>query len=116
MQFHKAVVCPMIGVLVVSICNADIQIPNGTKISCRLEQTISSATADEGQPVQLSVTENVKIGDVVVIPQGALVQGAIVEATAKRRMGRTGKLDFSIDKVRGGDGEYIPLRYTMHKK
>jgi hypothetical protein len=31
-------------------------------------------------------------------------------------MGRSGKLDFSIDKVRTGDGDYIPLRYTMQKK
>ena len=31
-------------------------------------------------------------------------------------MGRTGKLDFSIDKVRVGDGEYVPLRYTMQKR
>ena len=26
-----------------------LQIPSGTKVSCRLEQTISSATAEEGQ-------------------------------------------------------------------
>jgi hypothetical protein len=31
-------------------------------------------------------------------------------------MGRTGKLDFSIDKVRVADGEYVPLRYTMQKR
>jgi hypothetical protein len=62
------------------------------------------------------VTENVKVGDTVVIPQGAPVLGTIVTAQEKRRMGRTGKLDFSIDKVRANDGEFIPLRYTMQKK
>ena len=31
---------------------AQLTIPNGTKLNVRLEQTISSATADEGQPVQ----------------------------------------------------------------
>ncbi len=103
-------------ILVSSQALAEIQIPTGTKIACRLEQTISSATADEGQPVQLSVTEPVKIADEVVIPQGAVVQGTVVTATAKRRMGRTGKLDFSIDKVRAADGEFIPLRYTMQKR
>jgi hypothetical protein len=91
-------------------------IPSGTKVSCRLEQTISSATADEGQPVQLASTENVKVGDKIVIAQDATCIGTIVEATAKRRMGRTGKLDFSIDKVRSVDGDFIPLRYTMQKK
>lgn len=31
-------------------------------------------------------------------------------------MGRAGKLDFSIDRVRSGDGEWIPLRYTVNKR
>lgn len=31
-------------------------------------------------------------------------------------MGRAGKLDFSIDRVRAADGEWIPLRYTVNKK
>jgi hypothetical protein len=97
-------------------CFADIAIPSGTKVACRLEQTISSATAEEGQQVQMAVTENVKVNDQIVIPQGSACVGTIVLATAKRSMGRSGKLDFSIDKVRTADGDYIPLRYTMQKK
>jgi hypothetical protein len=64
----------------------------------------------------LSVTDAVKVNGVVVIPQGAPVVGSIVIAQEKRTMGRTGKLDFSVDKVRAADGEYIPLRYTMQKR
>jgi hypothetical protein len=99
-----------------NVAIGQVLIPNGTKITCRLEQTISSATAEEGQPVQLTVTDPIRVNGVVVIPQGAPVMGTIVMAQEKRRMGRTGKLDFSIDKVRSADGEFIPLRYTMHKK
>lgn len=102
--------------LVAHSCFAQLMVPNGTKLSCRLEQAVTSATAEEGQPVQLTTTENVKVGDSIVIPQGSPVQGTIVTAQEKRRMGRTGKLDFSIDKVRAADGDYIPLRYTMQKK
>jgi hypothetical protein len=98
------------------MATAQVQLPNGTKVPCRLEQTISSATAEEGQKVQLVVTENVKSGDAVVIPQGSPVIGTIVSSTAKRRMGRPGKLDFSIEKVRAVDGDYIPVRYTMNKR
>ena len=99
-----------------SIAMADVEIPSGTKVSCRLEQTLSSSTAEEGMPVQLTVTENIMVNGAVVIPQGSSVQGAIIQATARRRMGRTGKLDFSIDKVRAVDGQYVPLRYSLHKK
>lgn len=100
----------------VTFGQTQIVVPDGTKIRVRLDQQISSATADEGQIVELSVTEAVKVDDVVVIPEGARVTGTITEATAKRRMGRAGKLDFSIDRVRGVDNEWIPLRYTLNKK
>ena len=53
----------------------EIKLPSGTRLSCRLEQTISSAT----------------VGDRVVIPQNSTVIGTVVEAQEKRRMGRTGK-------------------------
>ncbi|MBL8219497.1 MAG: PEGA domain-containing protein [Bryobacterales bacterium] len=102
------------GLMAIALVGAEL--PSGTKIACRLDQNISSATAEEGQAVQLIATEEVRVGDVVVIPQGSPVIGTVTQAVPKRRMGRTGKLDFSIDKVRTADGKYIPLRYTMQKK
>lgn len=98
------------------IAAAQVTIPDGTKLRVRLDQTISSATADNGQGVELSVTEAVKVGDQVVIPDGARVTGTITEAQEKRHMGRAGKLDFSIDRVRANDGNWIPLRYTVTKR
>ncbi len=98
-----------------SIAAAQVTIPDGTKIRVRLEQTISSATADQGQAVDLSVTEAVKAGGQIVIPEGARVTGTVTLAQEKRHMGRAGKLDFSIDRVRAADGEWVPLRYTVNK-
>lgn len=95
---------------------AQTVVSDGTKIRVRLDQMISSATADQGQPVELSVTEPVYVNNQVVIPEGARVTGTVTEAHEKRRMGRAGKLDFSIDRVRGVDGGWIPLRYTITKK
>ncbi len=99
-----------------TVSYAQVAIPDGTKLRVRLDQTITSATADEGQTVELSVTENVKVGDAVVFPQGSRVTGTITIAQEKRRMGRAGKLDFSVDRVRAVDGEWVPLRYTLNKK
>ena len=99
-----------------AIASAQVTIPDGTKIRVRLEQAISSGTADEGQAVDLSVTEAVKVGDETVIPEGARVTGTITLAQEKRHMGRAGKLDFSIERVRAADGEWVPLRYTVTKK
>jgi hypothetical protein len=99
-----------------SVAAAQVVIPDGTKIRVRLDQTISSGTADQGQTVEFSVTEPVKVGDTVAIPEGARVTGTVTEAQEKRRMGRAGKLDFSIERVRAADGEWISLRYTINKR
>ncbi len=99
-----------------AVLSAQVTIPDGTKIRVRLEQTISSGTADEGQAVDLSVTDTVRVGDEVVIPEGARVTGTVTLAQEKRHMGRAGKLDFSIERVRAADGEWVPLRYTVTKK
>ncbi|MFL6447338.1 MAG: PEGA domain-containing protein [Bryobacteraceae bacterium] len=94
---------------------AQMTIPDGTKLRVRLDQTISSASAEQGQAVELSITEAVKVNDQVVIPDGARVTGTVTMAQEKRHMGRAGKLDFSIDRVRAIDGEWIPIRYTVNK-
>ena len=95
---------------------AQVTVPDGTKLRVRVEQAISSATADEGQTVELAVTEAVQVGDTVVFSEGARVTGTVTMAQAKRRMGRSGKLDFSIDRARAADGEWVPLRYVLNKK
>lgn len=99
-----------------NLSHAQLVIPSGTKVSTRLEQSLTSSSAQEGQAVNLSVTEDVRINDVVVIRQGATVYGTVSMAQEKRRMGRSGKLDFTIEKVRAADGEFVPLRYTPFKK
>lgn len=97
-------------------CSAQTVLPEGTKLRVRLDQTISSATADEGQTVELSVTDPVKVGDVLVIAEGARATGTVMVAQEKRRLGRSGKLDFSIDRVKTVDNQWVPLRYTITKK
>jgi hypothetical protein len=102
--------------LSVFACSAQIVLPEGTKLRVRLDQNISSATAEEGQVVELSVTDAVRAGETIVIPEAARVTGTITQAQEKRRLGRAGKLDFSIDRVKTVDNQWIPLRYTVTKK
>ena len=99
-----------------TVALAQVQIPDGTKIRLRLEQPLSSATAEEGQSVSLSVADSIRVGNAIVIPQGSSATGTVTQSTKKRRMGRTGKLDFSIDRVRSIDGEWIAVRYSQTKK
>jgi len=102
--------------LCTACCSAQVTIPEGTKVRVRLESTITSATAEEGQTVELSVVDPVKIGDVIAFPEGASATGTVVEAHERRRMGRAGKLDFSIDRVMAADNTWVSVRYTVNKK
>ena len=100
----------------VAFAQQGISVPDGTRLRVRLDQSISSATAEQGQSVELSVTEAVKVNDVIVIPEGSRVTGTVTQTQEKRRMGRAGKLDFSVDRVRAADGEWVPVRYTLNKR
>ena len=103
---------PVVGM----IAAAQVVVPDGTKVRVRLDQTLSSATAEEGQTVELSVTDAIVVDGVAVVAEGARGTGTVVIAQEKRRMGRAGKLDFSVDRVRAVNGQWLPVRYTLTKK
>lgn len=104
------------GVLVSATLLAQVVVPDGTKVRVRLDQSLSSATADEGQTVELSVTDVIRVDGTTVVAEGARATGTVVIAQEKRRMGRAGKLDFSVDRIRAVNGEWLPVRYTLTKK
>ncbi|MGD0842467.1 MAG: hypothetical protein ABSA32_15055 [Candidatus Acidiferrales bacterium] len=86
---------------------------DGTPIKLVLAQTISSADEHVGNLISLAVAEDVTVDNIVVIPKGALAWGTVRKVESKRRMGRAGKLELTIDKVRLADGERAPLTDTQ---
>jgi hypothetical protein len=81
----------------------------GTPVKIRLKRDLSSADAKEGDNIDFEVVEDVKVGDVVVIPKGSPALGSVTDVQAARRMGRGGKLDIQIDSVTLADGEQATL-------
>lgn len=94
---------------------AQVMIPDGTKVRVRLEQNLTSETAELGQTVDFAVTQEVRVGDAVVVANGARATGSITHVQPKRGFGRAGKLDFSIDRVQLVDGAWLNVRYTPQK-
>jgi hypothetical protein len=82
---------------------------DGTPVKLVLNEAISSANQHKGNLVIFAVAEDVKIGDVTVIPKGANAWGVITIARSKGKIGRAGKIELSIDKVRLADGERVAL-------
>jgi len=85
-------------------------IPEDTPIRLRLSQTLSSATAKVNDKVDFEVVEEIKVGSLVVIPQGATAIGTVTEAHTKKSFGRAGKLNVNIDYVRLANGDKVALR------
>lgn len=89
---------------------------DGTKVSMTLGRELSSAKESTGNRVDFVVSEDIKVGDIVVVPKGSLAYGTIVEAQPRRRMGRAGKLNVRIEEVRLADGSRAKLRAVREDK
>src|SRR5580692_2641456 len=83
---------------------------DGTAVTLRLDRSLSSADAQAGDKVEFEVAEEVSVNRIVVIPKDSPASGTVIEAHKKRRMGRAGKLDVTIDSVQLVDGEKATLR------
>ena len=88
---------------------------DGTPVRLRLSRNVSSATAHVNETVDFEVTEPVINQNYVVIPKGAVALGRVIKVEPKRRFGRGGALELSIDSVRLTDGETIRLRASREK-
>jgi hypothetical protein len=80
-----------------------------TPIRLRLNRTISSGTEKVDDKVDFTVVEDVKVGEIVIVPQGATAIGTVTEAKPKGRLGRSGKLNVNIDYVQLPTGDKVAL-------
>jgi len=116
----KSVVCIFLplfsAVLIAQSVGRTLKIQDATSVRLSLTESLSSATNSVDDPVRFEVTEDVKAGDLVAIPKGSTAVGHVVEVEPKRRLGRAGKLNFSIDFVKAPDGTNVRLRASSARK
>ena len=102
--------------LVAQTAGQTLKIQDATAVRLSLTESLSSATNSVDDPVRFEVTEDVKVGDLIAIPRGSTAVGHVVEVEPKRRLGRAGKLNFSIDHVKAPDGANVRLRPSSARK
>jgi outer membrane murein-binding lipoprotein Lpp len=74
-------------------------IPAGTPITIRLQQRLSSASAVPGQRFEGVVDEPIVVGDQIVVPVGAVVEGHVIVARRSGRLHHPGQLGLTLDRV-----------------
>jgi hypothetical protein len=85
--------------------------PAGLTIPAKLSTSIATEVAKPGDMIQAEVSQAVILGE-TQIPQGSVLLGTIVDASAGKMLGRSGALEIKFNRLRTMDGQEIPL--TAH--
>ncbi|HEY2460719.1 MAG TPA: hypothetical protein VGI16_07925 [Candidatus Acidoferrum sp.] len=100
----------------VPAANSDkIVLKEGSDIHLKFAQSLSSKTATEGDPVNLILDEDLKVGDVVIAKVGAKAVGTISHAKKAGMMGKGGELNMRLEYVIVGENR-LRLRGTKGKE
>lgn len=87
----------------------------GTEVKLKFADDLTSKTAAEGDPVNLVLDEAVKVGDVVVVREGAKAVGSVTNAKKAGMMGKAGELNIRLEHLRAGD-DRVKLRGSKGKE
>lgn len=87
-----------------------VVIPDGTEVFAVTVDKLSSATAAEGDRIQLRVDEPVVVDGVVVISKGAIIHGSVADVGRRGRMGRSGRINIRVESTVAVDGQRVALR------
>ncbi len=91
----------ILGVFCLVVLGQAATIPAGTHVSVRLGQTISSASAHNGDSWAGTVYNDVVVDGNVVAKRGDPVQGRVVEAKKSGRLKGTAEIDLQLASVNG---------------
>jgi hypothetical protein len=82
----------------------------------KIDRTVSSADVRQGDNVDFTTLDDVKVGDAVAIPRGSTAMATVTQAVPKGYMGKAGKLAMNIDYVRLPNGRQLALRGVQDVK
>jgi hypothetical protein len=92
-----------------AIPDALVTVPALTPVIIRLDEEISTARHKSGDRFFIVVAEDVRIGEIVVIPAGSRGEGEVIHAAKPGAGGKAGELILAARYVRVGENE-IRLR------
>lgn len=93
----------------------NLVLSEGTDVPLAFDQDLSSKTANEGDPVELVLAEDLKVGNVVVAKTGSKAVGEVTNAKKAGMMGKAGELNVRVDYLKVGDHK-IRLRGSKGKE
>ena len=98
-----------------AVAPAKLVLKEGTEVPLVFATDLSSKTAGVDDPVNMTLAEDLKIGDVVVIKKGAPALATVSNVKKAGMMGKGGELNIRLDYIKFDDGR-IRLRGTKGKE
>jgi len=78
--------------------------PTGSVVHARLATGLTSATAKVGDPVEAVITEPLVVSNHLILPEGSVIKGSVMQVAPARRLGRNGQLRISFREVAPPNG------------
>ena len=86
-----------------------VTLKGGTNIRVRINQTLSSANAQQGALIMLTVLDAIIVKGVVVVESGAQAEGSVVVSKKAGMIGQKGSIGITVNTVKAVDGTNIPV-------
>lgn len=77
----------------------EIEVPAGTEIQARLNETVSSARSQAGEQFDATLNAPVVVGNDVVLPKGTLLKGHVTRAVASGHLKTPARLSLTLDAI-----------------
>jgi hypothetical protein len=87
---------------------------DGTSVKLRLGATTVLSNVRVGENLDLEVSEDVRVGDVVVIGKRSIATGEVTGLHGSLGTNLSGRIDISLRSVTLADGEIVPIRSTKN--
>jgi hypothetical protein len=89
-----------------------VDVPVGTELDARLQNTLSSATAQVEDRFEATTMVDLRDGDRMLVPAGSVLRGVVSSVTKAGRIERQGKMTVAFDQITVR-GRTYPIRATV---
>lgn len=86
-----------------------VTMPSGTSLTVRMDSTVESGTARQGDAVRATVTSPVLVSNTTVIPSGTKLTGRVLEVTASKAWGTTSGVTIQLDQLTSPTGATLAV-------
>jgi hypothetical protein len=94
---------------------APFTLKEGTEVPLVFASDLNSKTAVDDDPVNMTLAEDIKVGDVVVVRKGAVALGTVTNAHKSGMLGKPGELSIRLEYLKTDDRR-IRLRGNKGKE